>query len=75
MSVKSEREWEEELRDVFEQLSPAQLFEMREVIARWRLARHMRRRPHKLTPLFKRTWVWLPARASGAPRIIGAEPR
>ena len=77
MSAKSERKWQRQLRAVLRQLTWADLFDMREVIARRRLAvLHLRGQPHQpLLPLFERTWVWLPSGVSGEPRIIGAEPR
>ena len=77
MSAKSEREWERQLRAVLRRLPLAELFELREVIARRRLAvLHVRSKPRQpILPLFERTWVWLPARPYSAPRIIGSEPR
>jgi hypothetical protein len=75
VSAKSEREWEQQLRAVLRQLPVAELFELREVIARRRLAAlHVQGKPHQpMLPLFERTWIWLPSPVDGEPRIIGAE--
>jgi len=75
VSAKSEREWERQLRAVLRQLPLAELFRLREVIARRRLAAlHLRSKPQQpMLPVYERTWVWLPAGADGEPRIIGAE--
>jgi hypothetical protein len=74
VSAKSEREWERQLRAVLRQLPLAELFVLRELIARKRLAVLHARSHQPVLPLFERTWVWLPSSLDGEPRIIGAEP-